>query len=270
MNLGYMTNAFGLLVGSGGGVTSMKDIQYVTLGEDEEAVKAITDCGFNGIELFDGNLMRYAHEPEKFSKMLSKYQASLLGVYVGGHFIYQDALPDELYRIEQVAVMAAKLGARHLVVGGGAIRASGIRETDYHLLASALNQVQAIARRHGLIASYHPHLGSMVQHPDEIDKIFELTPINFCPDIAHLVAGGGDALEIIKKYYSRIQYVHLKDLSAAGFVPLGAGKIDLAAIISFLQGQGYVGDYLVEIDGYAGDPVEACEASMAFLKGKIC
>jgi inosose dehydratase len=269
MNLGYMTNAFGLLVGSGGGVTNMKDIQYVTLVDDEVAIREIAACGFKGIEIFDGNLMRYAAEPEKFKALLDRYQVRLLGVYVGGQFIYSDALPDELYRIEQVAILASQLGAKHLVVGGGSISASGIREPHYQLLAKALNQVQSIANRHGLIASYHPHLGSMVQHPEEIDKIFALTPINFCPDIAHLVAGGGDALEIIKKYYSRIQYVHLKDLSDEGFVPLGAGKIDLGAIIEFLQAQGYQGDYLVEIDGFAGDPTEACQISMEYLKGRI-
>ena len=31
MKLGYMTNAFGPLVGEGGGVTSIKDIRYLTL-----------------------------------------------------------------------------------------------------------------------------------------------------------------------------------------------------------------------------------------------
>jgi len=269
MNIGYMTNAFGLLVGSGGGVTNMKDIAYVTLVDDETAIQKIASCGFKNIEIFDGNLMRFASEPETFKALLEKYQVNLLGVYVGGQFIYPDALPDELFRIEQVAILASGLGAKHLVVGGGSISSSGIREPHYQLLAKALNQVQSIANRHGLIASYHPHLGSMVQHPEEIDKIFALTPISFCPDIAHLVAGGGDALELVKKYYSRIQYVHLKDLSDEGFVPLGKGKIDLAAIIDFLKAQGYTGDYLVEIDGYAGDPTEACQISYEYLKDKL-
>ena len=35
MKIGYMTNAFGPLVGAGGGVTSVKDIRYVTMTDDE-------------------------------------------------------------------------------------------------------------------------------------------------------------------------------------------------------------------------------------------
>ena len=37
MKIGYMTNAFGPLVGAGGGVTSVKDIRYVTMTDDEAA-----------------------------------------------------------------------------------------------------------------------------------------------------------------------------------------------------------------------------------------
>lgn len=33
MRIGYMTNGFGPLVGDGAGVTSVKDIRYLTMGE---------------------------------------------------------------------------------------------------------------------------------------------------------------------------------------------------------------------------------------------
>ena len=46
MKLGYMTNAFGPLVGEGGGVTSIKDIRYLTLCDDEAVLKKITNAGF--------------------------------------------------------------------------------------------------------------------------------------------------------------------------------------------------------------------------------
>ncbi|WML50929.1 sugar phosphate isomerase/epimerase [Neobacillus sp. PS3-12] len=267
MNVGYMTNAFGPLVGSGGGVTSAKDIRYVTMCDDEEAVKEIASKGFNCIEIFDGNLSLYENEPEKFTKLLEKYNVSLLGVYIGANFIYEDALEDELYRIEKVSALASKLGAKHIVLGGGAVRAKGILETDYSLLAKGLDKANETIKKYGLTASYHPHLGSMAETPKQIDKLFALTDIPFCPDIAHLVAGGGDALELIKKYYDRIHYVHLKDLKDGEFLPLGKGKIELKSIISFLKEQNYAGDWLVEIDGYSGSPIEACETSRNFLEG---
>lgn len=266
MNLGYMTNGFGALLGSCGGVTSVKDIRYVTVCDDEEAIKIIKSKGYSSIEIMDGNISNYENEPEKFKQILNKYDINLLGVYIGANFIYEDALEDELFRIDKIAALAAKFGAKHIVLGGGAIRATGILDSDYDLLAAGLDKANEIVKKHGLIASYHPHLGSMGQSPEQINKIFSLTDIPFCPDIAHLVAGGSDPIELLTKYFDRIKYVHLKDLKDGAFVPLGKGDIDLKKIVDLLKEKNYSGDWLVEIDGYNGSPVEACETSYNYLK----
>jgi len=264
-----MTNAFGELVGHGAGVTNVKDIRYLTICDDESTIKTIASKGYKFIEIFDGNLSSYEYNPEKLIRILKDNEVKLLGVYIGAGFIYQDALEDELYRIEKVTALAKRLGAKHIVLGGGAVRGKGILESDYALLAKGLDKANEIVKKIGLIASYHPHLGSMTEKPEQIHKLFSLTDINFCPDIAHLVAGGGDALELIKKYFDRIHYVHLKDWNKEEFVPLGKGSINLKEIIDFLESNNYSGDYLVEIDGYSGSPEEACEISYEFLKGLI-
>ncbi|MCK9912733.1 TIM barrel protein, partial [Microbacteriaceae bacterium K1510] len=78
--------------------------------------------------------------------------------------------------------------------------------------------------QYGLITSYHPHLGTIVQAPDQLDKLMPLTYINLCPDTAHIEAGGGDPAAVIRKYADRIKYVHLKDYEDGNFLPLGKGK----------------------------------------------
>jgi len=264
-----MTNAFGPLVGSGGGVTSVKDIRYETICNDEDVIKKIASIGYKYIELFDGNLTKYENNLDEFTQILKKYDVSLLGVYVGANFIYEDALEDELFRIDKVAELAKRAGAKHLVLGGGAIRSTGPKQNDYVLLAKGLDKANELIKKHGLIASYHPHLGSLAQRPEEIDHIFSLTDINFCPDIAHLVAGGSDALSMVKDYFKRIKYIHLKDIKNNVFVPLGQGEINLKDIISFLKDSHYEGDWLAEIDGYPGDPVEACKTSYQFFMESI-
>jgi len=270
MKLGYMTNAFGPLVGMGGGVTSMKEAGYLTMCNDEEAIKTISLRGYKYIEIFEGNIGNYEKNPEVLKEILDKYNVSILGVYTGCHLIYQDALGDELYKVNRLCDVSQKLGVKHIVLGGGSIRGEGIQEGDFALAAMGINEVAKVIKSHGMIPSYHPHLGSIAETPEQIHKLFALTDIAFCPDIAHLAAGGGDALELIRQYYERIKYVHLKDLSETGeFVPLGKGKIDLEAIINFLKEKDYQGDWLVEIDGYSGEPNEACEISYEYLKGKL-
>lgn len=269
MRLGYMTNGFGPLVGEGGGVTSVKDIRYLTMGDDEEILKKITETGFHCIEVLEGNLTKYCSDLSVLKDMLQKYSAEMMSVCVGANFIYQDALEDEMFHMETVAKAAREVGVTYAALCGGAIRGKGIQEDDYRLLGKGLDMAAKVFASYGIEASYHPHLGSMAEGPDQIDKLFSETSIKICPDLAHIAAGGGDPLEVIKKYYDRISFVHLKDLDDNGFAPLGTGKIDIDGVLNYLKKQNYKGDYLVEVDGYAGDPVYACKTSYEFLKGKL-
>lgn len=269
MKLGYMTNGFGPLVGDGGGVTSVKDIRYLTMCDDEWAFREISNAGFGQIEVLEGNLTKYGNDIQVLKDMLAKYKLEMMSVCVGANFIYKDALEDEMYHMETVAKLAEEAGVSYVGFCGGAIRGKGIQDGDYKLLAEGLDQAVAVFKAHGIEASYHPHLGSMAEHPEQIDKLFSLTDIKICPDLAHLAAGGGDPLAIVKKYYDRISFVHLKDLDANGFAPLGTGTVDIDGVLAFLKEKGYAGDYLVEVDGYAGDPVSACKISYEFLKGKL-
>ena len=269
VKLGYMTNAFAPLVGTGGGVTCMKEIGYLTMGDEDMLLEKVAEKGYKYFEIFEGNIVNYESCPEKFEALMRKHGLTLLGVYVGCHFIYPDALPDELAKVERVAKLAKGFGAKHIVLGGGSIRASGIQEGDYKLIADGIDQAAAVVKKFDLIPSYHPHLGSLAETPEQIHKVFALTDIGFCPDIAHLIAGGSDVMALLEKYYDRIPYIHLKDINDTGFVPLGKGNAPIAEIVSFMKSKGYDGDWLVEIDGYSGDPSEACETSYNFLKGKL-
>ncbi|MCL2562461.1 MAG: sugar phosphate isomerase/epimerase [Oscillospiraceae bacterium] len=269
VKLGYMTNAFGPLVGTGGGVTCMKEVGYVTMCDDDVQLQKVAEKGYKYFEMFEGNICSYEGNPEAFEALMAKHGIALLGVYVGCHFIYPDALPDELAKVARVAKLAKRFGAKHIVLGGGSIRAAGIQEGDYKLLADGIDQAAAVIKSHGLTPTYHPHLGSLAETPEQIHKLFALTDIGFCPDVAHLIAGGSDALELLKQYYDRIPYIHLKDFDGTNFVPLGKGTAPIAEMVQFLLDKGYKGDWLVEIDGYPGDPSEACETSYNFLKGKL-
>ena len=269
MKLGYMTNGFGPLVGAGGGVTSVKDIRYLTICDDADTINKIAKVGFRYIEVLEGNLTKYADNLDELKEMLRSNGVEMMSVCVGANFIYKDALEDELAHIAEVARVAKEIGVSYIGICGGAIRAKGVQEGDYKLLAEGLDLAKEVIESYGIKASYHPHLGSMAEHPDQIDKLFALTSIDICPDLAHIAAGGGDPLEVVKKYYDRISFMHLKDLNADGFAPLGTGTIDIKGVIEYLKERGYNGDWLVEVDGFAGDPVEACEVSYNYLKGLL-
>lgn len=138
-------------------------------------------------------------------------------------------------------------------------------------LGDALDNVCDIAEEHGLEASYHPHLSTIVENPDELRTIMGRTRIGFCPDTAHLSAGGGDPAELIRTYPERVRHVHLKDLRPEpfSFMPLGEGVLDFTDIIQAVAESGYSSWLMVELDSYAGDPKEAARISKDYLEGLL-
>ncbi len=267
MRLGYHSITWGGVVGHAQGVTSVKDLFYLTNGSMERAVKDIAAAGYEGTEMFDGNLAEYADNPNELRDLLESSGVELVSVYSGANFIYADILPDELHRIQRSAELAATFGAERLVVGGGARRAGETTPDDYARLGDALDRVVEIAESQGLGATYHPHLTTIVESPDELETLMSRTGIGFCPDTAHLAAGGGDPAELIRRYPDRVRHVHLKDFRADpfAFLPLGEGDLDFADILTAVAETGYDSWLMVELDAYDGNPKDAAVISKNHL-----
>ena len=148
---------------------------------------------------------------------------------------------------------------------------------QWETLLHNLDRISDAAATHGLLATIHPHVGTMVET---------------CLDTGHLLIGGGDPVRVAVEHPERIGHVHLKDVRldlaeqvqrgeltytegvARGmYVPLGAGDVDVAAIVRSLEGRGYTGWYVLEQDtiltGAPGDtgvdPVTDVRASVAHI-----
>ena len=268
MKYGYITNAWGSVVGHPVGVTSIKDLFYLSTGSSTQALRDISDAGYTGVEIFDGNLLEFENDKNTFRRLMLDHKLELVAVYTGANFIFPDILREELWRIDKAAAMGAELGAKHLTVGGGAKRSTGTTDDDYWQLAEGLDQVVKIASRYGLTASYHPHLTTIVETPAQLEKVMIHSSINFCPDTAHLAAGGGDPVELVKQYFERIKHVHLKGFQPEpfAFTKLAAGTLDNGAVLRALEERGYNGYVMVEADGCAGDPRQNAISSFEYLK----
>lgn len=135
--------------------------------------------------------------------MLARYGAGMMSVCVGANFIYPDALEDEMFHMETVAALAEQVGVSYVAFCGGAIRGKGVQTGDYALLAKGLKEAEKVFAAHGIEASYHPHLGSMAEKPEQIDRLFSVSDIKICPDLAHLAAGrrrsSGDRQKVLRQ-----------------------------------------------------------------------
>lgn len=265
--LAYHANCWGPLGGNAVGVTSITQLTYKTFGDMTSAARDIAAAGYDGIEFFDGNVVEDASQGYAATRrILDETKLALVALYSGANFIYPDVLDEELARVTRAAEAAQALGAKHLVVGGGARRFDGTRAGDYDALAAALDKVVSIAEARGLRAQYHPHLSTIVENPDEVRTIFDKTRIGFCPDTAHLAAAGGDVAVMVREHASRISYVHLKGWQREpfAFTPVGVGDCDNGAVIRTLKDIGYAGWVCNELDSWP-DPIGAARESHAFV-----
>jgi inosose dehydratase len=155
-----------------------------------------------------------------------------------------------------------------------------------------LDRIGQIVVGRGLTATLHPHVGTMVETRDDVDRVLAGSSIPLCLDTGHLLIGGTDPLELTLQVPERIKHAHLKDVNvelaakvqsgeltyteavAAGmYVPLGAGDVDLAGIVKTLEDNGYDGWYVMEQDNIldaepeGAGPLGDVLASVEFLRG---
>jgi inosose dehydratase len=266
----YHANCWGDLGGNAVGVTSISQLTYRTFGDMERAITEIGAAGYQGVELFDGNLLDYEGRFGDLRSILGKAGVQLVAAYSGANFIFEDILDEELARIERTAAAAAEMGAEHLVVGGGAKRARGLKSDDFKRLGAGLDKVVRIAEAASLTAHYHPHLSTIVEGPAEVREIFKHTAINFCPDTAHLAAAGGDPAHQVREFKDRISYLHLKGLQRQpfAFTPIDTGDLDNGAVIDALKETGFAGWVTNELDAWP-DPKQGAERSLRFAEQRF-
>lgn len=267
MKVTYSTNGWGPVLGHWAAPNNVNAAYYRCPGNLETAMADIAAAGYESVEIFDGDLLEYEGKEAELQGLLDKYHLTLKGVYAACNFIYDEILPEEMDRLKRAALFAKKFGATEIPLGGGAVRYDGIRESDYVKLGEALEKVRRMAEELGMRASFHPHMGSLVESPEQLEKVLKWTSIPLCPDCAHVKSGGGDPYEIVKRYIDRIYYIHLKDVTEDGmFCPLGVGTIDFDPIMKALKESSIDVDLAIECDGWSGDPKEGAATTAAYLK----
>jgi inosose dehydratase len=143
----------------------------------------------------------------------------------------------------------------------------GLTPAQWAVAAERLEAAREQALAYDVAVSFHPHYGTYVEQPAEIDQLLRLSTVGLCFDSGHFLIGGADPVASIHRYATRINHVHVKDLHldvarrarAEGRTdfetwwenlccPLGEGDVDVAGCVEALVGHGYDGWWVVEQD----------------------
>lgn len=240
------------------------------LPEEPAAVRRL--LGDHGLRLVAGFLAVVLHRPERWEAVAAA--------------------------VEEAAATLSAAGAGLLVLGAdtgetGYERSVELSEDEWRTLARGADRAAAIAARQGLLTVLHPHYGTVVERPDQIERVLESTDLPLCLDTGHLLLGGSDPTELVREASSRVAHVHLKDIDgglaarvrrgeigyraavAQGlYRPLGAGDLAVGEVVGLLESSGYRGWYVLEqdavLEGEPADgegPLHAAIQSLKFLTG---
>jgi sugar phosphate isomerase/epimerase len=141
-----------------------------------------------------------------------------------------------------------------------------------------LNLLGSRYRDAGLRLGYHNHAFEMatVDGKLALDWMLESTdPENlfFEPDLAWIVRGGVNPLELLERYQGRCRRIHVKDIAPAGqnededgWADVGYGILDWEQLLPAAKATGAEW-YIVEHDN-PRDPVKSICRSMEFLRSR--
>ena len=208
----------------------------------ETCLNEASSAGFSGIEL-GGKFPRNTYII-KF--LLTKYGLSLPGGWYGSNLREKNveeewlSMQNQIELLQQlnssVFVFADVSGS---IQGNASIPLSKRPKLNQNEWLEYCQKISELSKRLddvGLPMSYHEHMGTIIQTEGDVDKFLNLTneKTHLLFDTGHLFFAGADYKNILKKYFSRINHIHCKDVRK--IILDNSIKNDLSFRSSFLNG----------------------------------
>ena len=80
---------------------------------------------------------------------------------------------------------------------------------------TGLGEIDSVVADHGVSQVLHPHVDTLIEQADELDRFLDGCDVALCLDTGHLTIGGADPVAIAECRSERIGLVHLKDVDEA-------------------------------------------------------
>jgi len=252
-------------------------------GNDRQAIDDVSALGFHGIQIRSNAIDEFS-SVQALRDLLEKHDLTFVALSSGGVNI-DGVQADEIAKHAAHAKFLHDAGGLYLQVTDDRPKNRAITSADYKKLGNLLTEIGKRTADLGVPLGYHNHMGSLGEHPEEVDQILEATDPRYAKlelDIAHYFQGGGDPVKCIEKYSDRLLFLHIKDVEKLPgatdpkknyrFVELGRGQVDLPGVFKALQKVNFRGWAVVELDDVpdkSRTPKECAAISKKYLEEKL-
>ncbi|HEY1369012.1 MAG TPA: sugar phosphate isomerase/epimerase [Gaiellaceae bacterium] len=203
-------------------------------------LETVTAMGYTAVE--SGPPGYLAPNGAAAAKLLEPFGVEVVATFLPLRLDDEDGFRADLDALDQTTDVLAATGGRLVILADAErperVHACGrpelLRETAWPAAtfdAASARLERAIERcaARGLKAAFHPHAASYIESPEEVEALLERAPaeLGLCVDTGHSIVGGGDPIELARRYADRLVHLHLKDVDGAVLARLRAGEIDM-------------------------------------------
>jgi inosose dehydratase len=245
----------------------------------ERVLREMADLGLRATEL--GPLGWLPLDGPQVRAELGRYGLRLVGGFVPLVLHEADLEPTRAH-LERVATELAAAGAEvmnaAIVVDTDWSPRIELDDAAWDRLATNFAEMAERSAGHGLELLVHPHVGTLVETAADVERALAITDASWVFDTGHLLIGGVDPADFVRRHADRIGHVHLKDVDATLaakvrqgelslvhatqeglFQPLGEGDARIDEVVRLLDEAGYGRWLVLEQDVAITGPEPAVE-----------
>ncbi|MGF1474871.1 MAG: myo-inosose-2 dehydratase [Geminicoccaceae bacterium] len=247
----------------------------------ETCLEEAREAGFSGVE--KGG--KFPLDPKILGPLLKEHDLALVSGWFSGLLRDLD-IEDEKTRIKDQLRLYQELGCPVMIYAETTGTVQGrtdtpvsmrptMSEDQFKRYGEKLTKFAEFLLTEQCPMSFHHHMGTLVEKEHEIDWLMSYTDnsVGLLLDTGHLTFAGGDVDETTRRWGSRINHVHTKDIRAEKLEKLqdqdwsflkgvlegvftvpGDGSIDFLSFIKVLKDICYAGWIVVEAEQ---DPAKA-------------
>lgn len=263
----------------------------------EQCLREAGEIGFDGIE----NGHKFPQDPSELRQKLEPNGLQFVSAWYSLNLLV-NSVEDEKRAIDPHIDRLLAMGCEVCIACETSNTIHGSQTTplsqrpvlnpdDWSEFGAGIEAIAEYTRSRGLDLVYHPHMGTVVQTPEEYDLLMQHTgpATRLLFDTGHSFFGGGNPAEVLARHVDRLGHLHAKNVRAdimqqvwdedlpfiegvrrgVFTVPGDAeGAIDFEAVLKVVADAGYQGWLVIEAeqDSNLRDPVHYQSLGLNSLK----
>ncbi|WP_199043752.1 TIM barrel protein [Glycomyces salinus] len=183
----------------------------------------LAEAGYEWVEL--GPYGYLPTDPQVLADEIAGRGLKVSGGTVFGN-LHRPELWDQMHAVvSKVSRLTASQGAKHVVFIPPMFRDEKTGEfsdspewdaATWKVVHSTANRIgKEMFEEYGVRIELHPHADTQIMTQDQIETFLDGTDSDFvslCLDTGHVAYGGGDNIDLIRRYAERVGYVHIKQM----------------------------------------------------------